>query len=149
MFHGVMKGKKFYLEVVRASLVAQSVKNLPAVQETWVWSLGWEDSPGEGNGNPLHHPYLENLMDRGACGLQSMGLQRVGHDWATNTYLLKVVYLDSSCSLFFSSLWVSVHHWSCYSLPVPRSYYSLFPLLGSKIFDFVIPKLELFRNIKH
>ena len=26
-----------------ASFVAQSVKNLPAVQETWVWSLGWED----------------------------------------------------------------------------------------------------------
>ena len=26
-----------------ASLVAQLVKNLPAVQETWVWSLGWED----------------------------------------------------------------------------------------------------------
>ena len=27
----------------RHSLVAQMVKNLPAVQETWVWSLGWED----------------------------------------------------------------------------------------------------------
>ena len=27
----------------RASLVAQLVKNLPAVQETWVQSLGWED----------------------------------------------------------------------------------------------------------
>ena len=27
----------------RASLVAQLVKNLPAMQETWVWSLGWED----------------------------------------------------------------------------------------------------------
>ena len=26
-----------------ASLVAQLIKNLPAVQETWVWSLGWED----------------------------------------------------------------------------------------------------------
>ena len=26
-----------------ASLVAQSVKNLPAVQETWVQTLGWED----------------------------------------------------------------------------------------------------------
>ena len=26
-----------------ASLVAQTVKFLPAVQETWVWSLGWED----------------------------------------------------------------------------------------------------------
>ena len=28
-----------------AFLVAQTVKNLPAVQETWVWSLGWEDPP--------------------------------------------------------------------------------------------------------
>ena len=28
----------------RASLVAQTVKNPPAMQETWVWSLGWEDS---------------------------------------------------------------------------------------------------------
>ena len=37
----------------RASLVAQLVKNPPAMQETWVPSLGWEDSPGEGNGYPL------------------------------------------------------------------------------------------------
>ena len=29
--------------VLRASLVAQLVKNLPAIQETWVPSLGWED----------------------------------------------------------------------------------------------------------
>ena len=28
---------------LRASLVAQTVKNLPAMRETWVWSLGWED----------------------------------------------------------------------------------------------------------
>ena len=27
---------------------------------------GWERSPGEGNGNPLHYPCLENPMDRGA-----------------------------------------------------------------------------------
>ena len=31
-----------------ASLVAQLVKNPPAMRETWVGSLGWEDSPGEG-----------------------------------------------------------------------------------------------------
>ena len=31
-----------------ASLVAQTVKNLPAVQETWVRSLGWEDSLEKG-----------------------------------------------------------------------------------------------------
>ena len=42
------------------------VKNLPAVQETRVWSLDWEDSPGEGNGNPLQYSGLENSMDRGS-----------------------------------------------------------------------------------
>ena len=67
----------------RASLVAQLVKNPPAMQETWVWSLGWEDSrrrtwqptpvflPGES-------PWIEELGKP-----QSMGLQRVGHDWTT------------------------------------------------------------------
>ena len=42
------------------------VKNLPAMQETQVQSLGWEDSPGEGNGNPLQYSCLENPMDGGA-----------------------------------------------------------------------------------
>ena len=47
-----------------ASLVTQTVKNLHAMQETWVQSL--ERSPGEGNGNPLQYSCLENPMDRGA-----------------------------------------------------------------------------------
>ena len=42
------------------------VKNLPAVQETQVLSLGQEDSPGGGNGNPLQYSCLGNPMDRGA-----------------------------------------------------------------------------------
>ena len=42
------------------------VKNLPARQETQVQSLGQEDSPGEGTGNPLQYSCLENPMDRGA-----------------------------------------------------------------------------------
>ena len=46
--------------------MAQIIKNLPSVQETGVRSLGWEDSPGEGNGNPLQYSCLENPMDRGA-----------------------------------------------------------------------------------
>ena len=37
----------------KASLKAQLVKNLPAMWETWVQSLSWEDSPGEGKGYPL------------------------------------------------------------------------------------------------
>ena len=53
----------------RASLMAQRVKNLPAMQETQemlLQSLGQEDSPGEGNGNPLQYSCLENPTDRGA-----------------------------------------------------------------------------------
>ena len=42
------------------------VKNLPAVQEIQVRSLGWEDPLGEGNGNLLQYSCLENPMDRGA-----------------------------------------------------------------------------------
>ena len=44
------------------------IKNLPMqiMQETWVQSLGWEDSLGVGNGNPLQYSCLENSMDKGA-----------------------------------------------------------------------------------
>ena len=37
-----------------------------------------ERSPGEGHGNQLQYSCLENTMDRGACGIQSVGSQRVG-----------------------------------------------------------------------
>ena len=66
-----------------ASLVAEMVKNLPAVQETWVQSLGWDDPPGEGNGYPLHYSCLENSMDRGAWWATAYGSQRIGHEWVT------------------------------------------------------------------
>ena len=49
-------------------LVAQTVKNLPAMQETRVWSLGWEDplETGDGfHGNPLQYSFWENPMDTG------------------------------------------------------------------------------------
>ena len=46
-----------------ASLVAQLVKNLPAMRETWVRSLGWEDSLEKEKGYPLKYPDLEKSMD--------------------------------------------------------------------------------------
>ena len=74
---------------IPSSLVAQRVKRLPAMQETRVWSLGWED--------PLEKeiathssilawriPWTEE-----PGGLQSTGSQRVGHDW--------VISLSLSC----------------------------------------------------
>ena len=51
----------------RASLMAQLVKNLPAMQETQIQSLAeWGRSPVEGNGNQLQYSCLENPMDKGA-----------------------------------------------------------------------------------
>ena len=47
------EGLGYPLQHSWASLVAQMVKNQPATQETSVQSLGWEDSPGGGQGNPL------------------------------------------------------------------------------------------------
>ena len=55
------------------------VKYSPAVQETWVGSLGWED-PLE-KGIATHScSCLETPMDRGACWATEHGSQRVRHD---------------------------------------------------------------------
>ena len=61
-------------------LVAQMVKNLPAMQEDWVRSLGWEDLLKKGMA--AHFSILAWAIPRieEPDGLQSMGLQRVGHN---------------------------------------------------------------------
>ena len=50
------------------SLVAQTVKNLPAMRETWVRPLGWKDPLEEGKAthSSIQYSCLENPMDRGA-----------------------------------------------------------------------------------
>ena len=60
-----------------SSLVAQTVKRLPAIWETQVQSLGWEDPLEKGNGYPLQYSCLENSVYRRLVGY--MGLQRVQH----------------------------------------------------------------------
>ena len=50
----------------RASLVAQTVKNLPAMQETWVQSLGWEDPLEEGMATHCSVLAWRTPMDSGA-----------------------------------------------------------------------------------
>ena len=51
---------------IRASLVAQLVKNLPAMQETWVQSLGWEDFLKEGMATHSSILAWRIPLDRGA-----------------------------------------------------------------------------------
>ena len=62
---------------LQASLIAQLIKNLPAMQETQIRFLGWKDPPGEGNDNPFQYSCLENPMDRGAWRATVHGLTRV------------------------------------------------------------------------
>ena len=77
-----------------------TVKSLPAMQETWVWSPGWEDPLEKGMA-----PHSSILAWRipwteEPGGLQSMGLQRVGHDWAPNAF-----------TFMCSSDWVGTFRW--------------------------------------
>ena len=52
------------------------VKNPPVMQEMHVLSLGQEDFPGGGNGNPLQYSWLEIPMDRGAWRAIVHGLRK-------------------------------------------------------------------------
>ena len=65
---GNLKGNHSWIFIRRTvSLVAQMVKRLSAMQETWVGLIpGLRRSSGEGNGSPLQYSCLENPMDRGA-----------------------------------------------------------------------------------
>ena len=75
------------------SLVAQMVKHLPVMWETRVQSLGWED-PLEKE-MAIHSstlawkvPWMEE-----PSRLQSMGSQRVGHDWATSLHFQNLLFI--------------------------------------------------------
>ena len=71
--------------MIYASLVAQWVKNLPAVWETWVQSLDWEDPLEEGMATHSSILAWRMPMDRGAWQAAVPGLQTVPvrQDWAT------------------------------------------------------------------
>ena len=73
------------LSLIGASLVAQMVKNLPANAGDWssITGLGW--SPSEGDGYPPQYSSWRIPRTEKPGRLQSTGLQRVRHDWATNT----------------------------------------------------------------
>ena len=60
--------------------MTQTVTNPPAVQETWVQSLGWEDPLNKGMTTHSTIPAWIIPWREEAGGLQSMGLQRVEHD---------------------------------------------------------------------
>ena len=71
----VGEGIGYPLQYSWASLMAQLVKNLPAMRETWVRTLGWEDPLEKGKAT-----HSSILAWRIPWTIQSMGLQRIRHD---------------------------------------------------------------------
>ena len=82
--------------------MAQTVKNLPAMQETWVQSLGWEDPLEEDMATHSSILAWRIPWTEEPGGLQSMGLQRVRHEDTTERlsteFLWKLSSKESACS---------------------------------------------------
>ena len=112
-----------------ASLVAQLVKNLPAVQETWVRSLGWED-PLEKETLPLQYSCLENSINREACWATVHGVAK-GQTRLSNTITFH--FCCATCLVDLSSptrdwthapaveAW-SPNHWTTREFPMSLSF---------------------------
>ena len=79
-----------------ASLVAQKVKNLPAVQETQVCSMGREDSLKKGMATYSSILAWRITWTEEPGGLQFMGSQRVRHDWMAHTFTFHLFQLPTS-----------------------------------------------------
>ena len=96
---------------LRASLVAQMVKNSPAMQETWIQSLGWEDPLEKGIANhsiilAWRIPWTEEPDQ-----LQSIVSQRVGDDWATNTHNFRQSFPQRTTKKSVNLLSTLFHCW--------------------------------------
>ena len=69
-----------------SSLVA--VRNPPAMQEPWFWSLDGEDPLEKGMATQSRILAWRIPWTEESGGLQSTGLQTVGHEWVTNTNMI-------------------------------------------------------------
>ena len=76
--------------------MAQTVKHLPAVRGTWVRSLGWEDPLEKEMATHSSTLAWKIPWTEEPGGLQSMGSQRVGHNWV-NTFILNTHKQMSAC----------------------------------------------------
>ena len=79
------------------------VRNLPAMQETWVQSLVWEDPLEKRMATPSSILAWRITWTEEPGGLQSMGLQRVGHDWVINMHACTRTHTHTHTHAYFSS----------------------------------------------
>ena len=90
-------------------LVVQMVKSLSGMQETWVQSLGWEDSLEKAMA-PHYSTLAWKIPWTEEPGrLQSMGSQRVGHDWATSLSF-SLSYLTLSPTFIHRTIYTNLQY---------------------------------------
>ena len=98
---------KIYQSVLknRDSLLAQMVKSLPAMRDTWVRSLDQEDPLEKEMATHSSILAWKIPWTEEPGGLQSIGSQRVGHDWATSLSY-ELVLAHSSTLLLITQQWL-------------------------------------------
>ena len=77
---GINQNVNFFGDLSMSSPVAQMVNHLPAMRDTWVRSLGWEDPLEKEIGTHSSTLAWKIPWTEEPCRLQSMGSQRVGYD---------------------------------------------------------------------
>ena len=108
--------------------VAQRLKHLPGMQETWDRSLGWEDPlekemATHSSSFAWRIPWMEE-----PGRLQSTGSQRVGHDWATWLYFTFTLLIEystftaSSFRIWKSSTGISSPPLSLFAVMLPNAH---------------------------
>ena len=145
----------FFLAVPHGFLVAHTVKNLPTIQETWVQALCQEDPLEKGMATHSTIPAWRLPWTEEPNGLQSTGLQKVGHEWfwltpvacgilvpppgmepvppvvkvqSLNHWTTREV-LDLSLldSLLVTFSWAPTHQYLNLEIPFPPALWNMFP----------------------
>ena len=150
--HMVNKHIKIRCSTLLCTLVAQMVKNPPAMQKSWVWSLGWEDPLEKGMATHSSILAWKRTWIEEPRGLQSRGSQTFEHEWTTNTCAHTHTHTHTlHCQPLIQFSSVSSYIQSCLTLcdPVNRStpglpvHYSYLRLLKPMSIESVMPSNHL------
>ena len=121
------EGLGYPLQYSWASLVAQMVKNPPAMQETWIWYLGWKDPPEESMATHSSILAWRIPMDRGAWRTTVHEVTE-RHNWVTKyraaqrltlvliTHSITLNFLLASCKALPLDFWAT--HYLSNKFPV-------------------------------
>ena len=114
------------IHTVKISLVAQTVKCLPAMQEIRVQSLGQEYTLEKEMATHSSTLAWKITWTEERDRLQSMGSQRVGHDWATSLYLL---YLHSQRLQYNQWSRIRCFFWNSLAFPMSQQMLAIWSLI--------------------